>query len=79
MPNIQHKRGSRTDLDALAGTSGLKEGQVYVLSDEDRLTVATSTSTHTPVAKEAELPIVLTQVEYDALTPVSGQIYVVVN
>ena len=54
MADIQHKRGTRTDLNTLAAASGLLVGQVYVITDEDRLAVATSTSAYQATAKEGE-------------------------
>lgn len=55
MPNIQHKRGTRSALDALAAANNLLVGQVYVITDEDRLAVATSVSTYQTFAKESEV------------------------
>ena len=54
MPDVRHKRGTRAALVALAGTDGLKPGQVYVLTDEGRLAVALTTSTFETFAKESE-------------------------
>lgn len=54
MPNIQHKRGTRANLDALAGSSGLIVGQVYVITDESRLAVAITASTYQAMAKQGE-------------------------
>lgn len=43
MPDVQHKRGTRAALNALAGSSGLLAGQIYVLTDEGgRIAVATA-------------------------------------
>lgn len=54
MPNVQHKRGTRAALDALAAGSGLLIGQIYVIADEDRIAVATSASTYQSSAKQGE-------------------------
>ena len=54
MPDVRHKRGTRAALVALAGTNGLKPGQVYVLTDENRLAVALTASTFETFAKQAE-------------------------
>lgn len=54
MPDIRHKRGTRAALVALAGTAGLKGGQLYVLTDEGRIAVALSTTTFETFAKESE-------------------------
>lgn len=54
MPNIQHKRGTRAALDALAASSGLVPWQVYAISDESRLALALTTSTYQTFLKTGE-------------------------
>jgi hypothetical protein len=54
MPNVQHKRGTRAALVALAGSAGLLPGQVYILTDESRIAVALTASTFETFAKESE-------------------------
>jgi hypothetical protein len=54
MPEIQHKRGTRSALTALAAANGLLPGQIYVLTDESRIAVATSVSAFETFAKESE-------------------------
>ena len=54
MPDVQHKRGSRANLNALAAADGLLIGQIYVITDENRLAVATTTGTYQAMAKEGE-------------------------
>jgi len=39
---------------ALAGSAGLLPGQIYLLTDEDRLAVALTTSTFETYAKQSE-------------------------
>lgn len=56
MPSVQHMRGTRAALNALAAGSGLLPGQVYVLTDESRLAVALTTSTYQTFARENEIP-----------------------
>lgn len=51
----RHPRGTRAALDALAGASGLSFGQVYLITGEDRLAVATGAGTYVVFAKESEL------------------------
>lgn len=46
MPSVQHRRGTRTALDTLASAGGLLTGQLYVITDEQRLAVALSTTTY---------------------------------
>lgn len=66
MPDVQHKRGTRAALNALATTNGLKPGQLYVLTDEGRIAVALTPSTFMRMAKTTD-EVVLTQAAYDAL------------
>jgi len=54
MPTIRHARGTRAALNALASNSLLVPWQLYVISDESRVAVATSTSTYQTFAKEGE-------------------------
>lgn len=54
MADVRHKRGTRAALIALAGANGLKPGQLYVLTDENRIAVAMSASTFETYAKESE-------------------------
>lgn len=55
MPDIQHKRGSRAALDALAASNGLLVGQVYSITDEDgRIAIATAVNAYTAFAKQSE-------------------------
>lgn len=54
MPDVRHKRGTRAALTALAGSSGLKPGQIYVLTDESRIAVAMTSATFETFAKESE-------------------------
>jgi hypothetical protein len=54
MPSIAHKRGTRAQIDTAATANGLKAGEVYLISDEARLTVGTAPNSHQPLAKEGE-------------------------
>jgi len=54
MPDVQHKRGTRADLNTLATADGLLIGQIYVITDEDRLAVAKTIGTYQAMAKEGE-------------------------
>ena len=54
MPTIRHARGTRAALNALASGGLLVPWQLYVISDESRVAVATSTSTYQTFAKEGE-------------------------
>lgn len=54
MPSLAHKRGTRAQVDAVAAASGLRAGEIYLLTDEARLTVGTAVNTHQPLAKQGE-------------------------
>lgn len=54
MPNIQHKRGTRAALNALASSNSLLVGQIYFITDENRLAIATSASAYESLAKQSE-------------------------
>lgn len=66
MPDVQHKRGTRAALNALATAGNLKPGQLYLLTDESRIAVALTASTFVRMAKTTD-EVVLTQAAYDAL------------
>jgi hypothetical protein len=55
MPSLRHKRGTRAQLDAAAIASALKAGEVYLLSDEARLSVGTAANAHEAAAKKSEI------------------------
>jgi hypothetical protein len=54
MPSLTHKRGTRAQIDAAALGSQLRAGEVYLITDEARLTVGTAANAHSPVAKQSE-------------------------
>ena len=54
MPSLAHKRGTRAQIEAAATSSGLKSGEVYLITDEARLTVGTAANAHSPLAKQSE-------------------------
>jgi hypothetical protein len=54
MPSLAHKRGTRAQIDAAASGSQLRTGEIYLITDEARLTVGTANNTHSPVAKQSE-------------------------
>jgi len=49
-----HARGTKAALDGLAAANGLLIGQVYFLTDEQRLVVAHAVNAYTPLAKQSE-------------------------
>jgi hypothetical protein len=54
MPSLAHKRGTRAQIDAAAGANGLRTGEVYLITDEARLTVGTAENAHQALAKQGE-------------------------
>jgi hypothetical protein len=54
LPSLRHKRGTRAQIDAAATASALKQGEIYLITDEARLTVGTATNAHTAMAKQGE-------------------------
>jgi hypothetical protein len=54
MPSLRQKRGTRAQIDAAAAASQLKSGEVYLITDEARLTVSTGVNTHQAAAKQGE-------------------------
>jgi hypothetical protein len=54
MPSLSHKRGTRAQIDAAAGVNALRNGEVYLITDEARLTVGTAVNAHVPMAKQSE-------------------------
>jgi len=45
MATIKVKRGTRSEINTAASASGLNQGELYLITDEDVLAVGTSTST----------------------------------
>lgn len=54
MPRVMHKRGTRAQIDAAALAHNLRSGEIYLLTDEDRLTVGTGPDSHQPLARQGE-------------------------
>jgi hypothetical protein len=54
MPSLSHKRGTRAQIDAAASGNALRNGEVYLITDEARLTVGTAANAHVPMAKQSE-------------------------
>lgn len=54
MPSLAHKRGTRAQIDAAASASALKTGEVYLITDEARLTIGTAANAHAAAAKQGE-------------------------
>ncbi len=57
MADILHKRGTKSALDTLAGSSGLKVGQIYILTDTKQIAIAVTTSTYDLYVRAGELGV----------------------
>ena len=55
MPSLKIKRGSYAQLVAAAAANQLKEGEPYLISDQGRIAIGTSTSTFEVFAKLSEV------------------------
>lgn len=68
---ILQKRGTRAALDAAATADGLVAGEVYLITDEGNLAMATSTGSYETFVKASGFTAmkVLSQAAYDALDP----------
>jgi hypothetical protein len=54
VPSLAHKRGTRAQINAAAAASQLRAGEVYLITDEARLTVGTAANAHQAAAKQGE-------------------------
>lgn len=54
MPSVRIKRGTRAQIDAAALAGGLFAGEVYLITDENRLAVGLTASTYQDFAKTSE-------------------------
>ncbi len=55
MPSLAHKRGTRAQIDAAAASNILRNGELYLITDEARITVGTAANVHVPLAKQSEV------------------------
>jgi hypothetical protein len=85
---IQHIRTTRANLDSQAGSSNLNAGEIYLITDENRLAVGLSATTYQALPKSGEVPTApeilvikqLTAAQYAALTPkVDTTLYIIVG
>lgn len=54
MPSLKVKRGSRSQIDAAASSGSLNAGEPYLITDESRIAIGTSTTAYTAFAKQTE-------------------------
>ena len=55
MPSVRIKRGTRAQLTAAAGSNGLKQGELYHVTDEGRIDLGTGVGASTAMATKAEV------------------------
>ena len=74
------KRGTRAQIDAAAAADELQAGEFYLITGEDNVAMATGTGTYETYVKAKGFKAieVLTQAEYNALSPpAAGTVYVI--
>jgi hypothetical protein len=54
MLTIKAKRGTRAQINSAASANGLVQGEIYLITDEDRFAIGLSASTYETYAKESE-------------------------
>jgi hypothetical protein len=54
MASLRQKRGTRAQIDAAAAASQLRSGEIYLITDEARLTIGTAANAHQAAAKQGE-------------------------
>lgn len=55
MPSLKIKRGTRAQLTSAAAASGLKQGELYHVTDEDRVDLGTGVGASVALAKKSEI------------------------
>lgn len=73
MADIQHKRGTEAAFIALAAATGLKVGQIYILTDTKRIAIATTTSAYDLYTRAGEQGVTASDTEPSS--PYEGQLW----
>ena len=55
MPSLKIKRGTRAQLVSAAAANGLKQGELYHVTDEDRVDIGTGVGASVALAKKSEV------------------------
>lgn len=83
MPSIKIKRGTRAQLSAAAAANGLKQGELYHVTDENRVDVGTGTGATSALAtksevdaKQAALGFKITVSPTEPSSPATGDIWI---
>ena len=53
MPKVLNKRGTRSEINSAATANGLNAGEVYLITDENKIAIGLSSSTYEAFAKES--------------------------
>lgn len=72
MPGLRIKRGTRSQIDTAAGSSGLAAGEPYLVTDEDRIAIGLGATTYASMAKLGEPPRVQSVSSASTITPASA-------
>jgi hypothetical protein len=72
MPSIKIKRGTRAQLTSTAAANGLKQGELYHVTDEDRVDLGTAVGASVALAKKSEVDGKAAASHSHAISDVSG-------
>jgi hypothetical protein len=77
MPSVQIKRGTAAALSALAAGAGLLPGEQYLITDQQRVAVALTTSTFQGLAKLSEVGgfALNATIEVNSATPYTSKFF----
>ena len=83
MPSIKIKRGTRAQLAAAAAANGLKQGELYHVTDENRIDLGTAVGASVALAtkaevdaKQAALGFKITVSATEPSSPVAGDVWI---
>ena len=71
MATVLNKRGTRANLDVLAASNGLNAGEIYLITDENRIAIGLSANTYESAVKKSEFDTALSDVS-TALAAILG-------
>ena len=75
MPRLRIKRGTRAQITTAASGNQLLQGELYHVTDEDRIELGTGTGTSVSMAKKSEIPKV-TVASSPPASPSVGDIWI---
>lgn len=65
---IQHIRTTRANLDTQAAANNLNQGEIYLITDENRIAIGLTVSTYEVYSKLSEIPVKATGTEINTGT-----------